>query len=510
MRTLLRRSAGFYPDSIAVVADDQRLTFAESWSRGLRLANGLRALGIEQGDCVAVLEGNTIGALDSLLGCAAAGFVRAPLYMRNARDSHVAMLRTAGARVLIVDQQGADSIAGALDLAPELAHVIIRDETYEDWLASQSDEDPDPVIRDDDPHLIRHTGGTTGAPKALMITHRQWMCVSRDWFFHFPSPVPGDSQLHIGPLSHASGAMMLPVWAAGGKQVLLDSFDPERCLDLMEREKIAYGFVPPTAMAMLVRVPGAADRDWSRLKALLVGAAPISSDTALRAHRVFGDVLYQMYGQSEASPIVGMSSAEWFAEVEGSEPLTSIGKPLPWAEVEIWDETGRPVPFGEVGEIAVKCDGSIDRFLNAPEETAARFVNGWIRTGDIGRMDHNGYVYLLDRKNDVIISGGFNLYPTEIEDAIASHPAVIEVAVFGVPDEKWGETPMAVCYVDPAMSVTEDEIRAAVADRLGSYKKPSHVELRTSPLPKTAVGKLMRRALRDEHWAERDRAIAGA
>jgi acyl-CoA synthetase (AMP-forming)/AMP-acid ligase II len=510
LRNVLRRSAVFYADRTAAVAGDRRLTFEEAWKRGLQLANALGDLGVRPGDCVGVLEDNTIGALDSLLGCSAGGFVRAPLYMRNARDSHIAMLRTARCRALIVEEQALAQVEGVQDLVPTLEHVIVRDGSYERWLARHSDSDPDPVIRDDDTHLIRHTGGTTGAPKALKLTNRQWMSISRDWFYAFPPPEPGDGQLHIGPLSHASGAQLLPVWAAGGKQVLLDRFDPADCLRIMEEEEIAFAFVPPTAMSMLIRVPGANRRDWSRIKALLSGAAPISSDTARRAREIFGDVLYQLYGQSEASPMIGMSSSEWFAEVEGSDPLRSIGKPQPWAEVEIWDAAGNELPYGHSGEIAIKCDGSITGFLNAPEETAARFHDGWIRTGDIGRMDRNGYVYLLDRKNDLIISGGFNIYPIELEDVISEHPAVIEVAVFGVPHDKWGESPMAVCYVDGEVEASEEEIIRLVAERLGSYKKPVRVELRQRPLPKTAVGKLMRRALRDEHWREHGRAIAGA
>jgi acyl-CoA synthetase (AMP-forming)/AMP-acid ligase II len=509
LRSVLRRSATFYADRIAAVAGDRRVTFREAWDRGLRLANALGKLGVRPGDCVATLEDNTLGALDSLLGCAAAGVVRAPLYMRNARESHVAMLATSRARVLIVEEQASKTLADVQDLLPTLEHVIVRDASYEQWLASHEPIDPDPVIRDDDPHLLRHTGGTTGKPKALVITNRMWMSTSRDWFYNFPPPGPGDAQLHIGPLSHASGAQLLPVWAAGGSQVLLNRFDPADTLRIMEEERIAYAFVPPTAMAMLVRVPGAASRDWSALKALLSGSAPISSDTAFRARAIFGDVLYQLYGESEASPLVGMGPKEWFAEVEGSDPLRAIGKPLPWAEVEIWDEAGGRLPFGAEGEITVKCDGAINGFLNAPEETARRFSDGWLRTGDIGRMDSNGYVYLLDRKDDLIISGGFNVYPAELEDVISDHPAVIEVVVFGVPHEKWGESPMAVCYVDKELEVTEEEIIALVSTRLGSYKKPARVELRHDPLPKTAVGKLMRRALREEHWAGRSSSISG-
>jgi acyl-CoA synthetase (AMP-forming)/AMP-acid ligase II len=262
-------------------------------------------------------------------------------------------------------------------------------------------------------------------------------------------------------------------------------------------------------LADLARHPSAKGRDWSALKVMNVGGAPISDDTARLAHEVFGDALWQVYGQTEAVPATMMSAREWFAPVEGSNPMRSAGRPLPFSALEIFDENARPLPVGETGEIAVRCDGQMVGFWEDEAATKERLVDDWVLTGDMGRVDENGYVYILDRKHDMIVSGGFNIWPAELENAIADHPAVLEAAVFAVPDERWGETPMAVCSVDGKTPVTEAEVIELCRDRLGSYKKPSRVEFITEPLPRTPVGKLDRKVLREPHWAGVDRRIGG-
>ena len=226
--------------------------------------------------------------------------------------------------------------------------------------------------------------------------------------------------------------------------------------------------------------------------------------------------LYQGFGQTEAVPVCMMGPEEWFSDVEGSQPLRSAGRALPFAYLQIRDpeDSMRQVPIGEVGEIAVRCDGQMSGFWNDPVATAERITpDGFVLSGDIGRLDRNGYLYVLDRKDDMIISGGFNIWPAELENVIAAHPAVVEVAVFAVPHERWGETPMAVCSVVDGIDVDDaklaEEIRKSCADQLGSYKKPTHVKLIAGPLPKSPVGKVQRKVLREPHWAGKDRRVAG-
>lgn len=511
VRTILRTSVGFHADRVAASCDGRSLTFAEAWDRGLRQADALAQLGVRAQNSVAVLEENSLASVDLYCGAAAANLVRVPLYARNARQSHIAMLRNTDARVLIVDAKLAHEVEGVLDEVETLEHVVVRDDGYEDWLAAHQAVDPDPVIDPDDLCIIRHTGGTTGLPKAVAITHHRWISTGRDWFYPFPAPAPGDPIMHVGPLSHASGYLLLPVWAAGGSQVLVAGKQPDEVIDLMERERIAYAFLPPTLLGAVCRTEGAASRDWSALKVCFTAAAPVSEATIAAARETFGDErLWQMFGQTEAMPVAGMGPQEWFATPEGSQPLRACGRVLPWVELEIRDEENRPLPIGEEGEIAVRCEGQMAGFHKAPEDTAARLVDGWVLMGDIGRVDRNGYLYLLDRKNDMICSGAFNIYPGELENAIASHPEVLDVAVFGIPHEKWGETPMAVCVVDDGAAVAPQDIIDLVSERLGSYMKPSRVELTTEPLPRSAVGKLLRRALRAPHWEGQERRISGA
>ena len=509
VRGLMRRSALFHAGREAVVYGDVRLTFGEAWERGLRLANGLLSMGLRPGDRVGVLEENCLSAADSFIGLGAANLVRVPLYPRNSRRAHVHMLGHTGCRAVLVTPNHAEAVAGLEDECPQLDHVVVRDESYEPWLAAQDSADPDPPVSPTDWYVIRHTAGTTGLPKGVAYSHHAWLAAGRDWFYAWPAPEPGDRCLHVGPISHASGYLFIPVWLAGGSNVMMDHFDTAECLDLMERERIAYLFVAPTMLAELARHPSAKGRDWSGLKVLNVGGAPISDDTAHRAHDVFGDALFQIYGQTEAVPATMMSAKEWFAEVEGSEPLRSCGRPLPFSDLAVLDEDANPLPVGEEGELAVRCDGQMVGFWEDEAATKERLVDSWVLTGDMGRVDQNGYVYILDRKHDMIVSGGFNIWPAELENVIADHPAVLEAAVFAVPDERWGETPMAVCTVDGTTPVTEEDIVALCRDRLGSYKKPSRVELTTDPLPRTPVGKLDRKALREPHWAGVSRRVGG-
>lgn len=511
VRTLMRRSAQFYADREAVVHRDRRVSFAEAWDRGLRMANGLIAMGLKKGDRVASLEDNRLEAADLFLGAAIAGLVRVPLYPRNSREAHHHMTGHAGARVLIVDEKYLPEVEGLEKELPTLERIFVRDTGYEAWLAAQSNVDPEVPIDPEDNYIIRHTGGTTGKSKGVAYTHRAWLAAGRDWFYLYPPVEPGDKCLHVGPISHGSGYLFVPIWMGGGSNVLVDRFDARETVDIMEKEPIGYMFMVPTMLNVINQLPGIKSRDWSKMKCMLVSAAPIADDTALKAREIFGDAMYQGYGQTEVLPVAMMGPRQWFASgLPGSQPLRACGMPLPFAELQIWDENDQPVPIGEAGEIVAKTDGQMKGFWNDPEATAKRIVRGWVKTGDIGRLDRNGYLYMLDRADDMIISGGYNIWPAELENVITDHPDVIECAVFGVPHERWGETPCAHVTVRSGAGVTAAEIADLCAERLGSYKKPGKVVISTEALPKTPVGKIKRRALRDPYWAGRDRKVAGA
>lgn len=510
VRTLMARAAAHNAGRTAVVHGDRRLTFAEAWERSVRLGNGLRALGLEPGDRVGVLEDNSVEAADLFGGAAVANLARVPLYPRNGREAHEHMLGHTNCRALMVSEAHAAEVAGIQEALPDLEHVLVRDAGYEAWLADQSPEDPLLPISPDDWFIIRHTGGTTGKSKGVAYTHKAWLAAGRDWFYAFPPVEPGDRCLHVGPISHGSGYQYLPTWLAGGCNVMMDHFTTEAALDILESEGIAYAFMVPTMINAIVHDNSARGRDYSALKCLLVAAAPIQDATALAAREVFGEVLYQGYGQTEVLPVSMMGPRQWFASLEGSNPLRACGLPLPFAEVEIRDEDNRPLGPDQVGEIVARSDGQMAGFWNNPEATAERLVDGWVKTGDLGKLDRNGYLYVVDRADDMIISGGYNIWPAELENVIANHPAVLEVAVFGVPHERWGESPYAVCVVADPEAVSGEEIIELAAAELGSYKKPSGVLITTEPLPKSPVGKIKRKDLREPFWAGHDRRVSGS
>ncbi len=512
VRGLMRQAAVFNSRRLAIVHGDTRLTYAEAWDRGLRTANGLLALGLQPGDRVGVLEDNSVGAQDLFAGAGAAGLVRVPLYARNSVDSHAHMLGHTRCRAVVVAEQYVSDIDAIRHELPDLEHVLVRDDSYEGWLAAQSSVDPDVHIDPDDPYIIRHTGGTTGKSKGVAYTHRSWLAAGRDWFYNFPPMQAGDPCLHMGPISHGSGYLYTPTWLSGGVNILLDHFDPDEAIEVMASERVAYMFCVPAMLNALARNPRAREHDWAHLKVIQIGGAPITDETALLAREVFGPTLYQGYGQTEALPVCMMGPEEWFSDVEGSNPLRSAGRALPFAYLQIRDADDSSVvlDIGAEGEIAIRCDGQMLGFWENPEATASRMTaDDFVLTGDIGKLDENGYLYVLDRKDDMIISGGFNIWPAELENVIQGHPAVVEVAVVAVPHERWGESSLALCVVDEGAEVSEQEIIDLCARELGSYKKPTGVEFRTTPLPKSPVGKIQRKLLREPYWEGYDRRVAG-
>lgn len=513
VRSAMRRAATMNADRLAVVCGDRHLTFQEAWGRGLRMANAMLDLGLEAQDRIAVLEDNSIEASDFFLGAAAANLVRVPLYKRNSAEAHAHMIRHTRCRALVVSEALLPEVTNIREAAPELEHIIVRSETgYEQWLSQQRDTDPDPKVSLDDYYIIRHSGGTTGYPKGMAFTHRAWMMTERDWTFRLATLEAGDACIHVAPISHGSGYLFVPIWLAGGYNVLESRFEAQRFIDLLSSHG-GYAFAVPTILSDVVTLyqqnetkPG-----FDRLKAIAIAGAPIRESTARAAHMIFGDRLHQFFGQTEAVPVTWMTSKEWFGDVPGSSPVASVGRLMPFAQVEIRDEeSGEPLPVGEAGEIVVQVDGQITSIWNEPELTAQRIVDGWILTGDIGYLDANGYLYLVDRKDDLIISGGFNIWPAELEIIISAHPHVREVAVVSAPHERFGETPAAIVVLYDGMSLGEEDVIALCATKLGGYKKPGIVILQYEPLPRTPVGKIPRKAIRERFWGAGQSRIGGS
>jgi acyl-CoA synthetase (AMP-forming)/AMP-acid ligase II len=290
----------------------------------------------------------------------------------------------------------------------------------------------------------------------------------------------------------------------------MNRFDAEIALRSIESERINYTLLLPTMVHALVHHPQARDHDLTSLKVVMIGSAPISDSTILLAREIFGDVLCQAYGGTELPLAVFMNSKEWFATLPGSNPLRAAGRPFPWADVRILREDGSLAEPGEPGSVALHSDAQMSGYWQDPEATAETIVGGYVLSGDVGTLDENGFLYILDRKDDMIASGGFHVWPAELENVIAGHPAVSEVAVFAVPDDYWGEAPLAICVLRDGHTATEQELIDLCREQLGSYKKPKRVVFRREPLPKTAVGKVSRKELREPYWAGRVRKVGGA
>jgi len=499
VRDAMWRSAQWSADKRAIVCGDRTLTYRQAWERGIRFANAMLALGLKPQDKIAVLEDNSLEAADFLIAMAIGNFVRVPLYKRNSPEAHAHMMRHTGCKALVVDAKHMHEVMGVKDLVNTLEHVVVRDEGYEAWLAQFSDVDPDPKVDLNDYYIIRHSGGTTGLPKGMGFSHRTWMNMQRDLTYRLPPFELGDACIHVAPISHGSGYLFLPVWFGGGYNVLEPVFNPKTTLTLMSKHG-GYMFAVPTLVSDLLAEAAKTKLEFSKLKALVISGSPMLPQTAVKAREIFGDTLNQFYGQTEATPAVWMSPKEWFSNVPGSEPLLSAGRVAPFTRIEIRGDDNKPLAPGGVGEIALLVDGQIGEIWNAPELTKERIVDGWVLTGDIGRIDANGFLYLSDRKDDLIISGGFNIWPAELEMVIGDLSQVREVVVVRAPHDRFGETPAAVIVLHEGAVLDAEEVIRTCEQRLGKIKRPSIVQFRTQPLPRTPVGKLQRSEVRKAFW----------
>jgi long-chain acyl-CoA synthetase len=494
----LERALATAPGSCAVVCQGNRRTYAELGSRCLRLAGGLRALGLAPGDRVGVIGLNSDRYLELYLGVPAAGFVLVPVNSRLAAAEMRAILADAGVSVLFADAD----YPGAADVK----QVLAMPGDYED-LITAADEAGQARPAENDLAALFYTSGTTGAAKGAMHTHRTLVASA----LHFMATWPFDRQtrwLVASPMFHTGGIIgtLATVWA-GGTHVIMPRFDPDLALDLIEREAVTHTLLVPTMLAAAAGAQLAHPRDVGSLRYLSHGASPISAETLNRARRAFpGAELLHVYGTTEATPITTLLPHEEL--VLDTPRVRSCGQPATGVEVRIVDDEGKSVPPGTVGDILVRSASVMAGYWRNPEATAEVMRGDWYLTGDLGYRDDETYLYLVDRAKDMIVSGGENIYSTEVEDALGSHPAAEEVAVFGVPDPRWGESVYAVVYA--AQPVTPDELVAHCRQRIAGFKVPRHIELHSEPLPKSAAGKILKRELRDPHWVGQQVFVAGS
>ena len=483
------------PAHVAMVSGDVRLTYAETWSRCRRLAGVLAEFGIEPGERVAILAANSHQYLEVYLAIPASARVLVPLNTRHAEAELRYALEDSGARVLITDRD-----PGAL--AQTVERVIRIPDEYEGLLASAPEADLGVGLTENTLAGLFYTGGTTGASKGVMLSHRNLLANTNHWLIATQQG-PGDTYLIMAPLFHAAGstAILATVWI-GGRQLILPAFDPDAALDLIEAERVTVTIGVPTMIAAIAEAQLARPRDVGSLRLLLHGGSPIATEVVRRARSAFpGSELIHVYGATEMAPLATLLRNE--ERLVDTDLARSCGQAVAGVDVRITDQHGRELPAGEIGEVVVRGPNIMQGYWNKPAETAAALRDGGYRSGDLGLMNARGYVFLVDRAKDMIITGGENVYCTEVEEVLYAHPAVLEAAVFGVPDAKWGEAVHAVVVPRPGHEVDGAALIAFCHDRIAGYKTPKQIDVRHDPLPKSGPGKVLKRELRAPFWVGR-------
>ena len=508
------RAARRWPDRVALVDGERRCTYRELDERATRLARTLVGLGLASGERVAVLQENRIEYVETVIAIARAGGALVPLLGALTGVEHAFMVRDSDARFVV--SLGADAIPSAKDAAGGCANVLslAAGEGANDLTSLAEAESSEPLAIDRPPGSlaqILYTSGTTGHPKGVTHSYASVAAAMGAWASVF-GVGPEDRLLGQLALSHFGGRAMDACWVAGATLVILPGPDPKAMLRAIAQHRVTMILVIPTLLRMLLDDPDAAEADLSSLRAVVYAAAPAAPALVRRSLERLGPVLYTGFGQTEAYGLnTFMDPVEHAAALETeSERLTSVGRECAaFAQVRICAEDESALPPGKVGEICVCAPWATPGFWKRPELDRERLQGGWLRTGDLGRMDAEGYVFIADRKEDKIITGGFNVYPAEVEGALAEHPAVAECAVFAIPDPKWGEAVRAAVTLHPGHAVDPEELIAFCKEQLARFKVPKAIDV-LEALPKSAVGKILRRALREPWWKDQERGIYGA
>jgi long-chain acyl-CoA synthetase len=502
--SLALHNAELYGDKPAFVAGGDAVSFREHNARVNRLVDALLARGIAPGDRIAVLARNCLPYLDLYGVAEKSGIVLAPVNFRLTPSELTKVLLGIQPRVLFVQEAYAEAIEAIRGELPPMELVLLDGGDREGWtafeplLALGSDAEPDCAVAPDDVCYLISTSGTTGVPRSAMLTHRgQWAnAVATALELRL---VPSDRHLAMMPLFHIGGwADVLAHTLRGCTVVLHDGFDTGAVLRDIERERITTIQVVPTMIAWLLNHPDLERHDRSSLRLVFYASAPMPVELLRRALDRFGPVFTQAYGQTESGPLVTTLQMEDHSLDAGSvERLASCGRAVPGVRIRILGDDGTELPRGSVGEVAVRSDSLMTGYWRDPAASRAALRDGWLHTGDMGRLDAEGYLYLVDRKKDMIITGGENVFPREVEEVLYAHPAVIEAAVIGAPDETWGDRVTAVVVRRAGHDVGGDELVAFCRERLAGYKCPKTVEFRDE-LPKNPSGKVLKRELREQ------------
>jgi acyl-CoA synthetase (AMP-forming)/AMP-acid ligase II len=518
----LERAARLYPDEVGVVDGARRFTYREVRERSASLAQAWRARGLEEGDRVSILAWNGHAFLEAYFAAAGAGLVLNPLNVRLNAIETAEIVHDCGSRLLVADIGFADLARATLDRGTHIESVMwiggdgptlsTPNARLEDEIARGSrDFTPSARGGDDVAHLY-YTSGTTGRAKGVMLTHR-------NVFVHALGTIgelalsDRDAWAHIAPMFHLADAWAtFAITQAGGRHVMLPRFEAEPALDLIERERVTLTNLIPTMLNLMVRHPRARDREFKSLRMILSGGAPIAPEVVRAIIDTFGCEYVQTYGMTETSPYLTLSLIKHHLRALPREEQLAFacktGRAFATVELRVVGADGCDVPDDErtVGEIRVRGETVTPGYWNRPEETRAAFEDGWLKTGDLAVIDREGYVTIVDRAKDMILSGGENVYSTEVEHALYAHPAVLEAAVFGVPDDTWGERVHAAVVLRASATASTEELIAFCRARLSAFKCPRAIDF-LAELPRTGSGKIQKRALREPFWVGRVKRV---
>ena len=519
---LMVRNARVLGRETGLIFGDVRLSWREVNGRANRLANELQRLGIERGDRVAIYARNSHQWVEALFGLSKIGAIAVTVNYRLTAAEVEFLIRDSGARAIIcgvTEAQTARIVASQVSEVRWLIGINLQtsesDHLIEDYetLVERGDErepELDRPLQSDDPAMLLYTSGTTGFPKGAIYTHGSLLI---GMFVHVHAI--GSRRTHRvmlpSPLYSAAGIAGIFCAVYVGSRIALINFDPVTALETIERERITFTNFVPTTIRMLLTHPDIGRYDLSSLEVLLYGGSPIPESVLRDAMRRLPACGFR---QTFAATETGCSGTvleprEHRAALEDPQlahRLLSCGRPQINVDVRIADENGEILPAGEVGEITIRTEANMAGYWNNPEATARALRDGWVYTGDMARMDEDGYVYLVDRKNDLIVSGGLNVYPSEVERVLETHPSVFECAVIGVPDDKWGEAIKAIVVVRTGATPTAEELIQHCEGRIADFKRPKSVDF-ADTLPRNLTGKILRREVRDKYWAGRDRKI---
>ena len=503
------RGARLAPARAAFVKEEDVVSYAEAATLTDRIAVALLAGGAGPNTKVAIYSPNRIDAFLIILGVLRAGAVWVPINVRNGVAENIQVLRNTECTWLFY-HSNFEAAASAMKAAVADIRTVCLDAGDEmaRWMADPGAAAP--VLPRDPGRLcaILSTGGTTGRPKGVMWSDSTLEAMTANFWAHLPCDRP-PVYLIAAPMTHAAGVIALPLMAAGATVVILDRADPLAIMQAIQRQRITHLFLPPTVIYMMLAHPEVRRFDYSSLLYFIYSAAPMAAAKIKEAINVFGPVMAQAYGQAEF-PLMGtFLSPHEHVQILAEGPigrLESAGRVCMFNQVAIVDESGRPAKSRDVGEIVFRGNLAMVGYYKDTTGTAEVSRHGWHHTGDLGYLDEEGYVYIVDRKKDMIITGGFNVYSAEVEQVILTHPAVQDCVVVGVPDDKWGEAVKAVVELKPGRTAEVEAIMALCHGRLGGVKAPKTVEVWSS-LPRSAVGKVLKRIVRDRYWEHRDRRI---